>query len=136
MIEIVHALEPLILAWRVVVWICAGALLAVGVLALIRPSVIHRFIDGFVAASRVDLVELGLRLLVSLAFMGASPATKVPRLFFWLGAGVAITAIPLMLVHRLQRRHVAKSAPFAKRIVPVMGISAIALGGMIGWALV
>ena len=132
---IVQALAPLIVAWRVVVWICAGALLAVGALAFVRPSAIHRFIDGFVTANRVDVLELGVRLIVSTAFVGASPVTKLPRLFFWLGAAVAVTAIPMMLVHRLQRRHAARAAPFAKRIVPVMGASAIALGGLIAWAI-
>lgn len=132
---IVQALAPLIVAWRVVVWICAGALLAVGTVAFVRPSAIHRFIDGFVTASRVDFLELGVRLIVSVAFVGASPATKLPRLFFWFGAGVALTAIPMLLVHRLQRRHAARAAPFAKRIVPVMAAFAIALGGLIAWAI-
>jgi hypothetical protein len=40
-----------------------------------------------------------------------------------------------MFLHRFQRRQAVWSIPFAKRILPLMGISAIALGGLIVWAI-
>jgi hypothetical protein len=136
--EVIRALTPstsLLFAWRLVVWISACALLAAGALAFIRPSVLHRFIEKFVGAQRIDFLELALRLIASLAFVAVSPETKLPLVFFWFGAGVAITAIPMMFLHRIQRRHAAWAIPFAKRILPLMGIAAIALGGLIVWAI-
>lgn len=137
--EVARALAPttsLVWLWRVVVWLAAGWLLALGVLAFVRPSLVHRFIDGFVAAQRIDVVELGIRLIVSLALVAVSPTTKAPTLLFWFGAGLAITALPMMFLHRFQRRHAVRAAPFAKRILPAMGVSAIALFGLIMWATV
>jgi hypothetical protein len=122
--------------WRVVVWLAAGGLLAVSALVFIRRAVVHRFIDRFVAAQRIDVLEFALRLIVSLAFIAVSPETTAPRVLFWCGAGLAITALPLTLVHRFQRRHAARAAPFAKRMLPVMGVLGIALAGWIVWATV
>jgi len=136
--EIPQALTPsnwVVCAWRLVVWASAAYLLALGALAFIHPAVVHRFINGFVASQRVDFLEVALRLIVSLALVAVSPETKLPLLFFWFGAVLAITAIPMMFLHRFNRRQAAWAIPFAKRILPLMGISAIALGGLIVWAI-
>lgn len=136
--EVAQALAPgdlLVWAWRLVVWICAAFLLALGALVFIRPAVVQRFHGEFVASQRIDFLELALRLIVSLAFVAVSPETKLPRLFFWSGTFLAITAIPMMFLHRFQRRHAARAIPFTKRILPLIGISGIALGGLIVWAI-
>jgi hypothetical protein len=135
--EIAQALAPstwFLWAWRLVVWASAGYLLVLGALVFIRPIVVHRFVDRFIASQRIDFLEVAVRVLVSLAFVAVSPDTKLPFLFFWFGAGLAITAVPMMFVHRLERRQAAWAIPFVKRILPLMGISAIALGGLIVWA--
>jgi len=136
--EVAQALtagNSLVWAWRLVVWICAAFLLGLGALVFVRPALVHRFIEGFVASQRIDWLEVAVRLIVSLAFVAVSPETKFPLLFFWVGAGLAITAIPMMFVHRFQRRHAARAIPFTRSILPAMGISAIALGGLIVWAI-
>jgi hypothetical protein len=136
--ELAQALTPsnwLVWAWRLVVWASAGCLLALGTLVFIRPTVVHSFIDGFVASQRIDFLEVALRLIVSLAFVAVSPETKLPLLFFWFGVVLAITAVPMMFLHRFQRRQAVWAIPFAKRILPLMGISGIALGGLIVWAI-
>ena len=135
--EIAQALAPsnfLLWAWRLVVWASACCLLGLGALVFIRPAVVHRFIYGFVALQRIDFLEVALRLIVSLAFVAVAPETKLPFLFFWIGVALAITAIPMMFLHRFQRRQAVWAIPFAKRILPLMGISAIALGALIAWA--
>lgn len=136
--EIAQALTPshlLVWAWRWIVLACAAYLLALGALVFIRPAVVHRFIDRFAASRRIDFPELALRLIVSLALVAVSPETKLPRLFFWFGAVLAITAIPMMFLHRFHRRQAVRERRLAKRILPLMGISAIALGGLIVWAM-
>jgi hypothetical protein len=122
--------------WRLVVWACIAFLLILGALAFIRPAIVHRFIEGFVASGpRINFLEVALRLIASLAFVAVSPETKFPVVFFWIGAVLAITAIPMMFLHRFQKSQAVWAIPFAKRILPLMGVMAIAFGVLIAWAL-
>src|SRR6516162_9827600 len=124
------------LMWRLVVWACIAFLLILGALAFIRPAVVHRFIEGFVTSGRIiNVLEVALRLIAGLAFVAVSPETKFPVVFFWIGALVAITAIPMMFLHRFNKSRAEWAIPFAKRILPLMGVVAIAVGVLIAWAL-
>jgi hypothetical protein len=126
----------LVFMWRPVVWACIAFLLILGALAFIRPAVVHRFIEGFVTSgSIINLLEVALRLIAGLAFVAVSPETKFPVVFFWIGVVLAITAIPMMFLHRFNRSRAARAIPFAKRILPLMGVAAIAVGVLIAWAL-
>ena len=136
--EVARALTPsnlLLWVWWLVVWVSVSYLVVIGALVFMRPTVVHRFIDRFVNSQRIDFLEMALRFTVSVAFVAVSPETKLPRLFFCFGATLAITAIPMMCLHRFQRRQAEWAIPFAKRILPLMGISALALGGLIAWAI-
>jgi hypothetical protein len=122
--------------WRLVVWACIAFLLSLGALAFLRPAVVHRFIEGFVTSGRViNLLEVALRLIAALAFVAVSPETKFPVVFFWIGVVLAITAIPMMFLHRFTKSQAVWAIPFAKRILPLMGVVAIAVGVLIAWAL-
>jgi hypothetical protein len=122
--------------WRLVVWACIAFLLSLGALAFIRPAVVHRFIEGFVTSGRIiNVLEVALRLIAGLAFVAVSPETKFPVVFFWIGALLAITAIPMMWLHRFTKSQAVWVIPFAKHILPLMGVVAIALGVLIAWAL-
>jgi hypothetical protein len=122
--------------WRLVVWACIAFLLVLGAMVFIRPAVVHRFIEGFVTSGRrINFLEVALRLIASLAFVAVSPETKFPVVFFWIGAVLAITAIPMMFLHRFQKSQAVWAIPFAKRILPLTGVLAIALGVLIAWAL-
>lgn len=66
--------------------------------------------------------------------MAVSPETKLPVVFFVFGAVLAATAVPMMFLYELHKRHAVWAIPFAKRILPLMGVSAIALGALIVWA--
>jgi hypothetical protein len=122
--------------WRLVVWACIAFLLSLGALAFIRPAVVHRFIEGFVTSgSTINLLEVALRLIAGLAFVAVSPETKFPVVFFWIGVALAITAIPMMVLHRFNKSRAVWAIAFAKRILPLMGGVAIAVGVLITWAL-
>ena len=122
--------------WRLVVWACIAYLLILGALVFIRPAVVHRFIEGFVTSGRIiNLLEVALRLMAGLAFVAVSPETKFPVVFFWFGAVLAITAIPMMFLYRFHKSQAVWAIPFAKRILPLMGVVAIAFGVLIAWAL-
>ena len=59
----------------------------------------------------------------------------MPVAFFWFGAVLAITAIPMMFLYRFHKSQGVWAIPFAKRILPLMGVVAIAVGVLIAWAL-
>ena len=121
--------------WRLVVWACIAFLLILGALVFIRPAVVNRFFEGFVTSARINFLEAALRLIAGLAFVAVSPETKFPVVFFWIGALLAITAIPMMFLHRFNKSRAEWAIPFAKRILPLMGVVAIAVGVLIAWAL-
>ena len=121
--------------WRLVVWACIAYLLILGALVFIRPAVVNRFFEGFVSSGRINFLEAALRLIAGLAFVAVSPETKFPVVFFWFGAVLAITAIPMMFLYRFHKSQAVWAIPFAKRILPLMGVVAIAVGVLIAWAL-
>ena len=127
--------ELLLWAWRLVAWACAAYLMILGALVFIRPAVVHRFFGGFASSNRVNFLEAALRLTVGLAFMAVSPETKLPAVFFWSGAVLAVTAIPLMFLWRLHKSQAVWVIPLTRRILPLMGVVAIALGALVAWAL-
>ncbi len=126
--------ELLAWVWRLPVWASAAYLLALGALVFLRPSLVHRFFGGLAASWRINFLEAVLRLIVGLAFVAVSPETRLPLLFFWFGAALAITAIPMMFLYRFHKRQAVWVIPLTKRILPLMGIVAIMLGGLIVWA--
>ena len=135
--EVAQALTPhewLAWAWRLVVWAAAAYLFGLGSLVFLRPAIVHRFFDGFVASRRINFLEAAVRLIVGLAFVAISPETRLPLLFFWFGTILVATAIPMMFLYRFHKRQAVWAVPFAKRILPLMGVSAIALGGLVVWA--
>lgn len=137
--SIAHALAPndlLLWMWRLIVWAAAAYLLILGTLVFLRPALVHRFFGSLATTWRINFLEAAIRLLIGLALMGVSPATRLPALVFWFGAVLAITAIPLMFLHRLHQRQASWVIPLTQRILPLMGVIALALGGFIVWATV
>jgi len=127
--------ELLLWAWRLVAWACVAYLLILGVLVFARPAVVHRFFGGLATSQRVNFLEAALRLIVGLAFMAVSTETKLPAVFFWFGAALALTAIPMMFLHRLHKSQAVWVIPLTRRILPLMGIVAIAVGALLAWAM-
>ena len=121
--------------WRLVVWACIAYLLILGALVFIRPAVVNRFFEGFASSGRINFLEAALRLIAGLAFVAVSPETKLPAVFFGFGAVLAITAIPMMFLYRSHKSQAVWAIPFAKRILPLMGAVALAIGVLIAWAL-
>ena len=128
--------HELVFVWRLVVWACIACPLTLGALVFIRPAAVHRFIERFVTAGLIiNFLELVLRLIAALAFVAVSPETKFPVVFCWIGVMLAITAIPMMLLHRFNKGRAASVIPFVKRILPSMGVGTIAVSLLLAWAL-
>jgi hypothetical protein len=134
-VQVLTPHELLLWVWRLVAWASVAYLLILGALVFVRPAVVHRFFGGLAASWRVNFLEAGLRLIVGLAFMAVSAETKLPLVFFWFGAVLAVTAIPMMFLYRLHKSQAVWVIPLTKRFLPLMGIVAIALGALVAWAL-
>ncbi|NWG71139.1 MAG: hypothetical protein HXY23_05955 [Parvularculaceae bacterium] len=135
LIDLLRRHEWLLGAWRAVAWASAAYLVALGALALMRPAIVRRFFDGFVRTPAVNLLEASLRAVAGLAFMGAAPETRLPDPFFWFGAVLAATSIPMAFLYRFHKRQAAWAAPFAKRVLPLIGVLSVAMGGLVAWGL-
>lgn len=127
--------EALALAWRLIAWAFVAYLFALAVLIFTRPLIVNRFLEGFVSSERVNLLEATLRLIAGLAFIAVSPETRLPIALFGFGAVLAGSAVMMPFLYRAHKRYAGWAIPFAKRILPLMGIAAIALGALIAWAL-
>lgn len=132
--EALNPSAPIAWAWRAIVWASASYLIVLGALIFLRPSFVHRFFDGFVGTPARNALEAALRFVIGLAFIAVSRATLAPALFFWFGALLAATAIPMLFLYALHKRAAAWAVPFAKRILPLMGVCALAFGAFILWA--
>lgn len=135
-VTVLNQHEALSIAWWLVVWVCIAYLVALGAVAFIRPSFVSRFFDGFAASWGANALEAALRLVAGLALMGASQAMKLSVTFFWFGAILAVTAVPMFFLHGLHRRYAGWAIPFAKRILPFFGAVALALAGVLAWAII
>jgi|CXWL01.1.fsa_nt_gi uncharacterized protein YqhQ len=125
--------DTLIWAWRLIVWAAAAYLIVLGALIFVTPAIVHRFFGGLASSWGVNFLEGVLRLIVGLAFMGVSPETKLPLVFFCFGAILAATAIPMMFLYKFHKRQATWILPLTKRILPLMGVCALALGALAGW---
>ena len=120
--------------WRLVVWACIAYMLILGALTFIHPVVVNRYCEGFTTSHQVNFYS-GLRLIAGLAFIAESPEARFPVLIFWFGTVLAVTAIPMMLLHRRHKHQMAWAIRYAKRLLPVMGAVAIAFGVWLMWAM-
>lgn len=122
--------------WRLVIWACVAYLLILGAMIFVRPAAAIRYLDGFASSRLLNSLEAVLRFVVGLAFMGVSPEMKYSAVFFWFGALLAVTAIPIMFFYDLHRRFRPQVGPLVRRLLAVYGIIAIALGAVLAWALI
>jgi hypothetical protein len=136
--EIAQALnqtEALALAWRLIAWAAVAYLFALGILIFTRRQIVESFLASFASSERVNLLEAALRLIAGLAFIAIAPETKLPFALFGFGAILAGSAIMMAFLYRAHKRYAVWAIPFAKRILPLMGIFALALGALIAWVL-
>jgi len=136
--EMVQALgqrEWLAWMWRPLVWLCAAYLLALGALMVLRPKIVHPFLDGFVRSRRINFLEAALRSLAGLAFMAVSPEMRLQSFFFWFGAVLAASGLLMVFLYDQHKRYAALVVPFARRALPAMGVCALAFAALIVWAL-
>ena len=110
--------------------------LTLGLAALIRPSSARRFLLGFATSALKHYTELASRFLVGAAMLIVAPHSAYSSAiaaFGWLL--IATTAVMTLVPWRIHHRFAAASVPKALRFLPVLGVSSLALGGLLLWAL-
>lgn len=113
--------------------LAAGSfLLLQGVLALLRPQSVRRFLDGFAASAALHLTELALRIAVGAGFIGYAERSALPWAFIGFGWLLVLTSLPLLLVPwRWHRRFARWAVPLATRWMWPYAVGCLAAGAAI-----
>ena len=126
----------LLVAAKTILAAVAIFFLMLGLAALIRPSIARRFLLGFATSALKHYTELASRFLVGAAMLIVAPHSAYSSAiaaFGWLL--IATTAVMTLVPWRIHHRFAAASVPKALRFLPVLGVSSLALGGLLMWTL-
>ncbi len=136
--QIVDALnfsEAMTTIWVSIVWAAAAFLFTLGLAIFFQRERAIKFLEGYASSITVNTLEALLRLLVGVAFIGASTQTKFPLAIFAFGSMLVVTAIPIALLPKLHQRFARWAIPFAIRILPLHGAGSIFFSGIIVYSL-
>jgi hypothetical protein len=111
----------------------AGLYLAgLGVAVLAKPAAASRFLLGFAGSGPLHYLELVVRILVGLAFVHRAPGMMLPAVFSAFGWVLVVTSAALLLVPwQWHRRFAERAVPQALRLLPLIGVSSLLLGGLV-----
>ncbi len=118
-------------------WVAKSAVLAaglylagLGMALLARPASASRFLMGHATSASLHYLELGVRIVVGLAFVRNAPAMLESGLFSVFGwVLVGTSAVLLMVPWHWHRRLAEKSVPQALRFTPLLGLASLLMGG-------
>jgi len=111
-------------------------LLALGVGALVRPSLARRFLLGFAQSASKHYSELAVRFAIGAALLVAAP--RMEGTVVVAGAGLvllATTAVMLFVPWQSHRAFAQRAVPHALAYLPAIGLSSVAAGSAILWAI-
>ena len=121
-------MNPSLLALGVV-GVAGLYLLALGLIALLRPAAASRFLLGFAGSASVHYLELAIRVLVGLCLLLGASHMPYAAGFWTAGLVLAITSAALALMPwRLHQRFASRFVPPALRFLTLIGLCAL-LGG-------
>ena len=110
-------------------------LLALGTASLFAPSVAGRFLLGFAGSPTKHYAELAVRFLVGGALLLAAPGLPFADVFTLFARVLLTTTAGLLLIPwRWHHRFAQQAVPKALRFLPLIGVSSVALGGLVLWA--
>ncbi len=92
-----------------ILWLAISYLIILGLMVIFWPSLAKIFLFGFAQSTLANLVEVGLRFLVGLAFVGASNETKQSAVSLTIGLFLAASALLMLLLPGLHRRFAVRS---------------------------
>lgn len=113
--------------------IAAGLyLIALAVVAFVRPASARRFLLGFARTAAVHYAEMAARISVGIALIIASPRMLYAQFFFWFGIILlASSAVLLCLPWTWHRSMGERLLPGLVRVPGVVGAVSFILGGLL-----
>jgi hypothetical protein len=125
----------MIAAALVILWLAAAYLVALGLVAIVRPTIAQRFLGGFAQTGVANWAEAIIRFMIGLAMVVAAPVLPFQPFFMIAGGFLMLTALAMPLLadrHRdLAARSVAAVAPFMRLI----GLVSLVGGAVLGFIL-
>lgn len=121
--------EMIALLALLLVSLTGGYLVALGLVALLRPQQAQSFLLGFASSARLHYLEIVIRMLVGLAFIHSAEYVFSARAFTGFGWLLVLTSLPLLLLPWQWHRHFAAKAVSASRhYLAFIGGAALMLG--------
>ena len=106
--------------------------IALGSTSLVAPRRASQFLLGFADSPSKHYAELTLRFLVGGCFVAFAPRMLFATAFSFFGWVLLATTAALLLVPwRWHHRFAARAVPAALRFLPLIGVSSLALGGLV-----
>jgi len=106
--------------------------IALGSTSLLAPRRASQFLLGFAGSPSKHYAELALRFFVGGCLVASAPRMLFPSAFSLFGWVVLATTAALLLVPwRWHHRFAARAVPAALRFLPLIGVSSVALGGLV-----
>ncbi len=116
-----------------ILWLAVAYLILLGFMVIARPALARRFLSAFAQTTVANLIEVGLRLLVGMAFVAASNRTKDPPISVAVGLFLAISALLMLLLPAAHRRFAAKSTARLSDFFALFGLASLALAAVLAW---
>ena len=106
--------------------------IALGSTSIIAPRRASQFLLGFPGSPRKHYAELAFRFLIGGSLVASAPLMLFPNAFFLFGWVLLATTAALLLVPwRWHHHFAARAVPAALRFLPLIGVSSVALGGLV-----
>lgn len=106
--------------------------IALAAASLLVPAQVNRFLRGFAGTPFKHYTELFLRILVGGAFILHAPRMLLSGAFNFFGWVLIVTTACILLnPWRWHHRFVQHAVPWAMRYMMLVGLSSLALGGLI-----
>ena len=107
-------------------------LIALAVVALVRPASARRFLLGFAQTAAAHYTEMAARILVGVALVVASPQMLFSQFLFWFG--IALLASSVLLLFLPWKWHRSMGERILPRLVGLLGVVSpvsLLLGGLL-----
>lgn len=110
-------------------------LCGLGMAAFLAPALARRFLSGFAQSASTHFLELGIRILVGIAFVLRAPKLPYEPVVAVLGWMVVITSLVLLAIPwRWHRRFAERVVPPVTQYLGWLGVASLGLGATILWA--
>lgn len=116
------------LAGLVVLWLASAYLLGLGLVAVVKPALAHRFLAAFAQTRRANWIEAVVRGACGLALVAVAPLLPMPELAVGAGIFLFLTAALMPILPDLHRRIAARSVAAIAPYMRLVGVGAIVIG--------